>query len=60
MLMIATELDVTVSTYQPVGGHQITGEQLKQRGLAGAVGADKRNACVQIDAEVEILVDEWL
>src|SRR5580658_11203959 len=42
-----------------VGGH-LVGEQTKQRGFAGAIGADEANALAEIDLEIEVLEDDTL
>ena len=43
-----------------VAGHrdQLASQQLQQRRLAGTVGANERDAGVEVDAEVDVLVQQ--
>ncbi len=40
---------------EPAVGREICGEQLQRRRLAGAVGADEREALAVLDAEADVL-----
>eukprot|EP00754_Rhynchopus_humris_P005731 Rhum_TRINITY_DN12837_c0_g2::Rhum_TRINITY_DN12837_c0_g2_i1::g.54675::m.54675 len=47
---------VAVALHVALRGVQLAGDQLLQRRLAGAVGADKADVAVQVDAEVQLHV----
>ena len=55
MLVVAADAEVRVARDGADARRQVARHQLEQRRLAGAVGADERDAAVAVDAKVEVL-----
>lgn len=57
VLGIVGDADVGAQVARAGGGWLQAGEDLHERGLAGAVGADERHMLAAVELEVDVTVD---
>jgi len=58
MLVVAGDAQVVVARHHAIGRHELADHQLQQGRLAGSVGSHDRNAAVEVDAEIDLLVQQ--